>query len=128
MAREAEVTIELLEELVDAFNRHDLDRIVGPFAADGEFLLAAGPETWGATFQGRAAIRQALSQRFAAVPDIRWQDGSHWIMGNKALSEWRVEGTLPSGERLDCPGCDLWEFADGKVTKKDGYDKQVIRD
>ena len=128
MAREAEVTIELLEEIVDAFNRHDLDRIVDAFAEDGVFILAAGPETWGAKFQGRAAIREALSQRFAAVPDIQWKDGSHWIMGNKALSEWRVEGTLPSGERLDCLGCDLWEFADGKVTKKDTYYKHVIRD
>jgi hypothetical protein len=69
-------------------------------------------------FTGRAAIREALAQRFAAIPDIRCSDGRHWIFGNKALSEWRVQGTLPDGGRLDCLSCDLWEFRGGKVVKK----------
>ena len=76
---------------------------------------------------GRQAIRDALGQRFAAVPDITWSEGRHWIFGDKALSEWRVRGTLPDGARLDCRGCDLWEFRGGKVLKKDTYYKQVIR-
>jgi len=114
-----------LNELVDAFNRKDLDAIVDAFAEDGEFLLAAGPDAWGARFTGRAAIREALAQRFAAVPDIRCSDGRHWIFGDKALSEWRVQGTLPDGGRLDCLGCDLWEFRGGKVLKKATYYKQV---
>lgn len=120
------VTLALLEELVAAFNAKDLDAIVGHFAEDGEFLLAAGPAPHGVRFTGRAAIRAALAERFAAVPDIRWSDGRHWIFGTKALSEWRVRGTLPDGRRLDCLGCDLWEFRpDGKVAKKDTYYKQV---
>jgi ketosteroid isomerase-like protein len=121
------VTIEVLEALVEAFNAKDLDRIVAAFAEDGEFLLAAGSEPWGACFKGREAIREGLAARFAAVPDIRWTDGRHWIMGDKALSEWRVQGTLSDGGRIDCLGCDLWEFRDGKVTKKDTYYKQVKR-
>ena len=48
------------------------------------------------------------------------------IFGLKALSEWRVTGTLPDGKKLDCLGCDLWEFTpDGEVAKKDTYYKQV---
>jgi len=127
MGEKQHVTFELLDELVDAFNRKDLDAIVNAFTEDGEFLLAAGPESWGTRFTGQAAIREALAQRFAAVPDIQWRDGKHWIFGDKALSEWRVQGTLPDGTRLDCLGCDLWEFRDGKVLKKDTYYKQVIR-
>jgi ketosteroid isomerase-like protein len=127
MTENPDVTIERLEGLVDAFNRGDLDRIVEAFTEDGEFLLAAGPDAWGCRFTGRAAIREALAQRFAAVPDIRWSDGRHWISGNKALSEWRVQGTLPDGGRLDCLGCDLWEFRGGLVAKKDTYYKQVTR-
>ena len=76
---------------------------------------------------GRPAIRGALGQRFAAVPDITWSEGRHWIFGDKALSEWRVQGTLPDGARLDCRGCDLWEIRGGKVLKKDTYYKQVTR-
>ncbi|MEE9209758.1 MAG: nuclear transport factor 2 family protein [Kiloniellales bacterium] len=127
MSENRDVTIELLEQIVDAFNRKDLDAIVDGFAEDGVFLLAAGPDPWGCRFQGKEAIREALSERFAAVPDIRWTDGQHWISGNKALSEWRVQGTLADGKRLDCLGCDLWEFRGGKVTKKDTYYKQVTR-
>ena len=118
-------TLERLEVLVDAFNAKDLDTIVDAFAEDGEFLLAAGPDRWGAVFKGRAAIREGLAQRFAVVPDIRWSEGKHWILGDKGLSEWRVQGTLPDGRKLDCLGCDLWEFRDGQVTKKDTYYKQV---
>ncbi len=125
MSENADVTMELLDELVEAFNAKNLDRIVAGFAEDGEFLLAAGPEPWGWRFRGREEIREALAQRFAAVPDIRWSEGRHWIFGNKALSEWRVQGTLPDGGRLDCLGCDLWEFRAGEVTKKDTYYKQV---
>ena len=121
------VTLERLEEIVAAFNNKDLDGIVEAFAEDGEFLLAAGPDPWGSRFVGHAAIREALAQRFAAVPDIQWTDGRHWIFGDKALSEWRVQGTLPDGGRHDCLGCDLWEFRDGKVTKKDTYYKQVTK-
>ncbi len=118
-------TIERLEALVEAFNAKDLDTIVDAFAEDGEFLLAAGPERWGVAFKGRAAIRDGLAQRFEAVPDISWSEGRHWILGDKGLSEWRVRGTLPDGRKLDCLGCDLWEFRDGQVAKKDTYYKQV---
>ena len=120
-----EISLERLDALVEAFNRKDLDTIVAAFAEDGEFLLAAGPEPFGARFVGRDEIRAGLAARFAAVPDIRWSDGRHWIFGDKALSEWRVQGTLPDGRRLDCLGCDLWEFRGGQVTKKDTYYKQV---
>jgi hypothetical protein len=35
-------------------------------------------------FTGGQAIRDALGQRFAAVPDITWSEGRHWIFGGKA--------------------------------------------
>ncbi len=39
----------------------------------------------------------------------------------------RVQGTLPDGGRLDCLGCDLWEFRGGKVLQKDTYYTQLTR-
>jgi len=122
---ETGVTIELLETIVDAFNRHDVDAIIEHFAEDGEFLLAAGPETWGQKFTGKAAIREILASRFAAMPDIQWSGGRSWVFGDKALSEWHVRGTLPDGRRIDCLGCDLWQFRGNKVVRKDTYYKQV---
>ncbi|MBT3556784.1 MAG: nuclear transport factor 2 family protein [Rhodospirillales bacterium] len=126
MTDNAPITMDQLLALLDAFNNHDLDTIVDGFTDDGLFILASGADGEGTRFQGKEDIREALEGRFAAVPDICWSEGKHWIMDNKALSEWRVTGTLPNGDALDCLGCDLWEFEGGKVSKKDTYYKQVI--
>ena len=120
-----DVTLELLEEIVAAFNAKDVEAIVGHFEDDGEMLLAAGPDNFGLRLKGKEALREGLSQRFAAVPDIQWGEGSSWIAGDRAVSEWRVTGTLPDGNKLDCLGCDLWLFKSGKIVKKDTYYKQV---
>ena len=125
MSDNRHVTMALLEEIVDAFNRHDLDTIIDHFADDGEFFVAAGAEACGQRFRGREAIREILASRFAARPDIQWTGPRNWIFGDKALTEWRVQATLPDGGRLDCLGCDLWQFRGGKIVKKDTYYKQV---
>jgi len=74
--------------------------------------------------KGPDAIRAALNARFSASPDIPWTEDKTWIFGDKALSEWRVRDTAPDGSVIDTLGCDLWEFQDGKVVKKDTYYKQ----
>ena len=114
-----------MEEILESFNAHDVDRIVGNFDENGEFLMAAGPEPYGERFVGREAISEVLRQRFSAVPDIRWVDAKTWISDDRAVTEWRVQGTTVNG-RMDCLGCELLEFRDGKVLKKDTYYKQVI--
>ncbi|MEE2805038.1 MAG: nuclear transport factor 2 family protein [Pseudomonadota bacterium] len=118
------VTMEQLNDILQAFNDHDLDKIMDAFADDGEFLLARGTEAHGERFVGKAAIRKILGARFEMMPDIQWRNGRSWIAGDKAVSEWHVTGTAAAG-RIDCLGCDLWEFKNGKVIKKDTYYKQV---
>jgi hypothetical protein len=50
----------------------------------------------------------------------------HWIFGNdKAISEWNVQGTMPDGSTFNYLGCDLWEFRNNLVTKKDTYWKYI---
>ena len=119
------VSMDQLNQILSAFNDHDLDGIMEWFAEDSEFLLAKGTEPHGERFVGKAAIREILGTRFQSMPDIQCRDGESWIMGDKALSEWRVTGTAPTG-RIDCLGCDLWEFRQGKIIKKDTYYKQVV--
>ena len=114
-----------MEEILGSFNAHSVDRIVGNFDENGEFLMAAGPEPHEERFVGRKVIGEVLQQRFSAVPDIRWVDSKTWISDDRAVTEWRVQGTTANG-RLNYLGCDLWEFRNGKVLKKDTYYKQVI--
>jgi len=118
------LTMELLNEVIAAFNDHDADAVAGYFAQDGVMLSPAGKEPVGTTLKGPEVIKAALAKRFADSPDIRWTEGKSWIFGDKALSEWRVRGTAPDGAIIDTIGCDLWEFADGKIVKKDTYYKQ----
>ncbi|TCS37369.1 ketosteroid isomerase-like protein [Paucimonas lemoignei] len=121
------LTMDVLNKIIDAFNAHDVDTLVDSFAEDGEFLLAAGPDIWGTRLKGKAAIREALTKRFATTPDIQWTEGKNWIIGDKALSEWRVTATQPNGDKLDLRGCDLWEFRGDKIVKKDTYYKQIVK-
>lgn len=118
------LTMELMDSIMSAFNAHNAEAVAAFFAPDGVMLAPVGPEPVGRTLTGPDAIRAALEKRFADSPDIRWTEAKTWITGNKALSEWRVRGTAPDGATIDTLGCDLWEFEDGKVVKKDTYYKQ----
>ena len=114
------ITMARMEEILESFNAHDVDRIVAKFDENGEFLMAAGPEPHGERFVVRKAIGEVLRQRFSSVPDIRWVDEKTWISGDRAVTEWRVQGTIAIG-RLERLGCDLWEFRNDEVLKKNTY-------
>ena len=118
------ITMDLMDEILAAFNGHDAARVASFFAQNGVMLAPAGPEAVGRTLSGPDAIRAALEKRFADSPDIRWTEAKTWIFGEKALSEWRVRGTAPDGSRIDTLGCDLWEFSGGKISNKDTFYKQ----
>ena len=126
MAESEHVTMELLDAIQDAFNRQDVDGILSYFADDCEWLMARGPAPReGRRCRGKAEIGEVLATRFKQIPDMRWVDMRHWIMGDKALSEWIVQGTSLDGDTIDLLGCDLWEFRNGLVVKKDTYWKYV---
>lgn len=125
--QDMKVTKETLEQILDAFNRHDLDAIMEFFSDDCTFDFPRGPEPWGQRFIGKAQVREALAGRFKGIPDVHYGDDRHWISsdGNVGLSEWTLTGTTTSGQRLNVRGCDLWEFRNGKVTRKNSYWKIV---
>lgn len=122
-----EVTMELLDEIQDGFNRHDVDAILSHFVEDCEWLMARGPNApKGRCCVGKTEIGLVLRARYLEIPDMRWEEMRHWIVDqSKALSEWVVRGTPKDGEPFEYVGCDLWEFRDGYVTKKDTYWKFV---
>jgi ketosteroid isomerase-like protein len=125
MPGEAEVTVGILEEILDAFNRHDLDAIMGFFTDDCSFDMPRGTERWGLRLMGKAQVREGLASRFAGIPDVRYDEDRHFVAGNRGVSEWRLSGTTVSGRRIDVCGCDLWEFRGDKVVRKDSYWKIV---
>ena len=74
------VTFELLDDIQDGFNRHDVDAILAHFADDCEWLMARGPNApEGRRCVGKAEIGQVLRDRYLEIPDMRWDDMQHWI-------------------------------------------------
>jgi ketosteroid isomerase-like protein len=84
-ASSATATVELLEVIGDAFNRHDVDAIVDLFAEDGEFLNATGPEIFGTRHAGKAELREFFSGLMARCPDIRWEPIDNRVSGDKGF-------------------------------------------
>lgn len=121
------VTMQLLDEIQDAFNRRDPELIVSHFTDDCIWLMARGPSSPdGRTCRGKREIADVLRARYQQIPDMRWEEMRHWIVDQtKAISEWTVRGTPKDGKPFEYLGCDLWEFRDGYVTKKDTYWKYV---
>ena len=122
-----ELTIELLDEIQDGFNKHDVSAILSHFVDDCEWLMARGPNApEGRRCLGKEVIGEVLRARFDQIPDMRWEEMRHWICDQtKAISEWVVRGTPMEGEPFEYTGCDLWEFRGGYVTKKDTYWKYI---
>lgn len=122
-----EITLALLDEIQDGFNRQDVAGILSHFTDDCVWLMARGPDApEGRRCVGKAEIGEVLTNRYAQIPDMRWEDMRHWIVDQtKAISEWTVRGTPNEGEPFAYLGCDLWEFRDGYVTKKDTYWKFI---
>ena len=126
-SQEMTITVETMKQVLDAFNRHDLDAIMEFFADDCSFDFPRGPEPWGRRFTGKEQVREALAGRFKGIPDVHYGEDVHWISaaGNKGVSEWTLTGTTTTGVKLKVRGCDLWEFQNGKIIRKDSYWKIV---
>ena len=118
---EEERRLTMLRQIAHAFDTHDLDAIMAWFADDTIFETPRGPEAYGRRAVGKAAVRQAFSDRFTGIPDVRYTDDDHFVAGDRGASEWTLSGTTSEGERLQFRGCDLWTFRDGLVVRKDSY-------
>lgn len=116
---------QLMLDISDAFNSRDPDRIANLFHEDAIFWLSRGPEPEGRALVGKAAIRKAVADRFKVISDMKWDHKAYYYLGNAAVSVWYVRGTGKDGEKLNYQGCDIYEFKDRKIWRKDTYWKMI---
>ena len=118
-----------LGALCDAFNAHDLDRIMALFAEDCVLEMPRGSHPWGNRFEGAAAVRKALATRFEGLPDVHYGEATHFAdpTADTGISKWTLTGTARDGTRTEVRGCDFYTFRAGKVVRKDSYWKIVER-
>ena len=122
---EAAIDEGTLKEFLEAFNRHDVDAVMSFFADDCVFDTPRGPLPGGTHLEGKDEVRSGVAARFEGIPDIHYGDDRHWVLGNRGVSEWTITGTDVNGNRIHVRGCDLFEFVDDKITRKDSYWKIV---
>lgn len=119
------VSSELLKGFLEAFNRHDLESIMGYFADDCVFYMPRGAGPRGDQYNGKAEVRAGLAKRFEGIPDVYYGDDKHWVCDDFGVSEWTLTGTTKSGQHIEVRGVDLLEFDHGKITRKDSFWKII---
>jgi steroid delta-isomerase-like uncharacterized protein len=122
---DSKVTTASLQAFLDAFNAHDVDEVMSFFTEDCVFDMPRGPAPGGRRLLGRQQVREGIQSRFDGIPDIHYDEDRHWTCGNRGVSEWTIRGTQRTGEHIEVRGCDLFEFIDGKISRKDSFWKII---
>jgi ketosteroid isomerase-like protein len=122
-----EKTIEVLTRWNDAWNEHDLDRVMELLHDEVEF------ENWtGGRVRGKEALRQAWAPWFASHGGFRFTTEDLFVDENaeKVLFRWSLD--WPSTEK-GCEGkperrrgVDVMHFRDGLIIKKYTYSKTTL--
>ena len=117
------VTVEVLQQFADAWNRHDANALMAFMSEDCVFEASAGPDAAGTRYVGREAVRAGFSEVWVTYPDAKWSDARHFICGDRGVSEWTFTGTRADGSRVEVHGCDVFTFRAGKIALKNSYRK-----
>jgi taurine dehydrogenase small subunit len=117
------LTAKDLSDTFDAFNRHDVDGVMTHFADDCVFYTVGGAEVYGGKVEGAKAIAAAFSGVWAGMTDAHWDHHSHFVQGDRAVSEWTFSGTGADGMRVEAQGADLFTLRDGMIIVKQALRK-----
>ena len=120
------ITEDFLQSFADAFNAHDAGVIMSHMTDDCVFEASVGPDVDGQKFIGQEQVKKAFEDVFAAFPDAHWGNPKHFILGDRAFTEWIFTGTKKDGTRVEVAGCDLFTFKDGKIAIKNSYRKNRL--
>jgi len=85
----------VLERMLQATNRHDLDAMVACFAPDFRSEQPLHPER---DFTGQAGVRKNWSFLFATVPDMQVEILNEIAEGDTIWAELRFHGTQTDGK------------------------------
>lgn len=118
------VTVEMLAEFAAAWNRHDIDALMSFMSEDCVFETVAGPEQYGSRHAGPEAVRAAFAAAWKNFPDAQWENGRHWVAGDRGVSESTFRGTAADGSRVEADMVDVFTFKDGKIQVKNAFRKQ----
>jgi rhodanese-related sulfurtransferase/ketosteroid isomerase-like protein len=113
---------ERLRQFGAAWARADLDALMGFVTDDCIYLASVGPEP-GTTYRGREEVRRGFAAMLAHDHGRERHAGTVVVVGERGFAEWSFTETTTNGGRRLIRGCDLFQFRDGQISKKDAYRK-----
>ncbi len=116
--------IAFLQAFNQAWNDHDIDALMDFMADDCAFHAVAGPDLLGRSFIGREQVREGFQLAWQNFPDAAWLDGTHFVVGDRGVSESTFVGTRAAdGARIEARMVDVFTFKDGKIAVKNAFRK-----
>jgi ketosteroid isomerase-like protein len=116
-----------LADFFDAWNAHDVDRIVEFFTPDGSYYASIGPSDNGTEFSGIDEVRRGVSAFLGTYPDASYTDQVVVISGDRGYAQWTFAGTSKSGDHIRYRGVDVFEFDGDMIRVKDAFRKERAR-
>lgn len=114
-------TLEIVQQLEAAFNRHDVDAQLACLTADCVFEIVAPPDKNGGRFEGQAAIRSFWSQLPNIFPGYAFSTEDIFAAGERCCYRWVLRFRLPDGQQAAIRGIDAYTVRDGKISAKYTY-------
>ncbi len=118
--------LEVLKVFGRAFNKADVDGILGCVTDDFEWRLADGPDAPDAkVLKGSDEVRAALESRGDKYKSIKFSETELFYADDQVIGRFRATGEYADGRSLDVRGIDIYDFRDGKIAVKDSYWKDI---
>ncbi|MDQ3766412.1 MAG: nuclear transport factor 2 family protein [Actinomycetota bacterium] len=115
----------VIDTLVDAVNRHDLEALVACFNDGYVNETPAHPQRG---FRGNEQVHRNWTQIFAAVPDIRARVPRIAVNDDAMWSEWEMSGTRRDGTPFRMAGVVIFGMRDTKIASARFYLEPVDQD
>ena len=116
------MTLQRLQQFSAAWAAGDLDALMSYMTDDCVYYASVGPEP-GSTYRGRVEVRRGFAAVLVYDRGRECHDGAAFINGNVGVAEWSFYEKAPDGTGRLIRGCDIFEFAEGKIRKKDAFRK-----
>ena len=113
----SEENVEIVHRLIDAWNRQDVEEIVGLFDPEAEYVNASTAVEPG-TRRGHDAIVAVVRKQWEGLPGAHWEIDRLHDRGDEIISVGGVSRAMPGSDaRIDNPILQSWRFRDGKVIR-----------
>jgi len=106
----------------DAFNRHDVEKMMKLMSDDCVFENTA-PAPDGTVYKGKDAVTRFWRDFFRESPSAHIEVEEIFGLGNHCIMRWRYDWVEVSGTKGHVRGVDIFKIKEGFISEKISYIK-----